>query len=348
MVGTGLETDTATAIAVDPTNPNTVYAGTYGHGVFRLDQSATGQTAKLVAISTRSSVQAVSLDQEASAMIGGFVISGEPGTTKTVVIRVRGPSLTAFGVQGALSDPFVKVLSGQNTLAQNDDWQVADPTCQNTGNQCGTAADITGVGLSPCSPNVAGCEKEAAIYITLAPGAYTAIARGASGNPGIGLVEVYEVDATPAKLVAISTRGAVQAVSEDQEANAMIAGFSVGGSPGTQKTVIIRVRGPSLTAFGVQGALGDPLLKVLSGQTTLAQNNDWQVADPTCQNTGNQCGTATDIANAGLSPCSPNVAGCEKESAIQIRLSPGAYTAIARGASGSPGIGIMEVYDVGN
>jgi len=308
----------------------------------------TTQSAKLIAISTRSSVQAVNQDQEPNAMIAGFSVSGSQGTQKTLVIRARGPSLTAFGVQGALSDPFLKVLSGQTTLAQNDDWQVADPTCQNTGNQCGTAADITGVGLSPCSPNVAGCEKEAAIYITLPPGTYTAIARGASGSPGIGIVEVYEVDASSAKLVAISTRGVVQAVSLDQEANAMIAGFSVGGSPGTFKTVIIRVRGPSLSAFGVQGVLTDPFVKVLSGQTTLAQNDDWQVADPTCQNTGNQCGTAIDITNAGLSPCSPNVAGCEKEAAIQIRLPPGAYTAIARGASGSPGIGIVEVYDVGN
>jgi len=135
----------------------------------------------------------VSVGEEANAMIAGFSISGTSDTQKTVVIRVRGPSLSSFGVQGVLADPFVKVLSGQNTLAQNDDYQVADPTCQNTGNQCGTAADIAAVGLSPCSPNVPGCDKEAAIYITLPPGAYTAIARGASGGPGIGIVEVFDV-----------------------------------------------------------------------------------------------------------------------------------------------------------
>ena len=308
--------------------------------------AAAPPTARLIAISTRSVIQAVTLDQEGSAMIAGFVISGN--SPKTVVIRARGPSLAPFGVQGALPDPFVKVLSGQTTRAQNDDWQVSDPTCANTGNQCGTAADITNAGLSPCSPNTAGCEKEAAIYITLSPGAYTAIARGASGSPGIGLVEVYEVDATPATLAAISTRSVIQAVSLEQEGSAMIAGFSISGDPGTHKTVVVRVRGPALVPFGVQGALSDPFVKILSGQTTLAQNDDWQVADPTCANSGQQCGTATDIANAGLSPCSPNVTGCEKEAAIHIRLAPGAYTAIARGASGTPGIGLIEVFDVGN
>ena len=301
---------------------------------------------RLVAISTRGVVQAVSLDQEANAMIAGFSITGS--TAKTVVIRARGPALASFGVQGTLADPFVKILNGQTTLAQNDDWQSADPTSANTGNQCGTASDITNVGLSPCSPIATGCEKEAALHITLQPGQYTAIARGASGNPGIGIVEVYEVGAGFSKLIAISTRSAVQAVSLQQEGNAMIAGFSVTGQQGTFKTVVIRARGPSLAAFGVQGALTDPFVKVLSGQATLAQNDDWQTADPTCANTGNQCGTSSDIVAAGLSPCSPNTTGCEKEAAIQIRLPPGSYTAIARGASGDPGIGIIEVYDVGN
>jgi hypothetical protein len=44
--------------------------------------------------------------------------------------------------------------------------------------------------------------------VTLAPGAFTAVLRGNNSTTGIGLVEVYDLDAPgQAKVINISTRG---------------------------------------------------------------------------------------------------------------------------------------------
>ena len=49
-------------------------------------------------------------------------------------------------------------------------------------------------------------DHEAAIAVTLSPGAYTAIERGKTNTTGIGLVEMYDLDPTAlAKLTNIST-----------------------------------------------------------------------------------------------------------------------------------------------
>ena len=51
-------------------------------------------------------------------------------------------------------------------------------------------ADITATGLAPRAP------LEAAILITLDPGAYNAIVSGVGGTTGVGLVEVFEAPGT--------------------------------------------------------------------------------------------------------------------------------------------------------
>jgi hypothetical protein len=154
--------------------------GSYAQGV-----SANAPAALLVNLSTRAQV-GIGADQ----VIGGFVIGGS--TLKPVLIRALGPSLTGLGVPGALANPVLQLFSGQTAIAQNDDWQnQADPTCAATGHTCGDAAAITATGLAPPHP------QDAALLITLAPGAYTAIVSGAGGLTGVGLVEVYEVATAP-------------------------------------------------------------------------------------------------------------------------------------------------------
>ncbi len=106
-------------------------------------------------------------------MIGGLVISGEQ--PKTVLVRAKGPSLADFGVPGVLNDPLLQLFSGQNLLDSNDSWQAHS----NSG-QIPTNLRLTN-------------DNEAAILVTLNPGAYTAIVSGAGGTTGIGLVEVFEV-----------------------------------------------------------------------------------------------------------------------------------------------------------
>ena len=75
---------------------------------------------RLINVSTRGQVLT-----DAGVLIGGFVITGEED--KTVLIRARGPSLVPFGVDTALSDPFVTLnLLDNTTIATNDDW-ASDP-----------------------------------------------------------------------------------------------------------------------------------------------------------------------------------------------------------------------------
>ena len=50
------------------------------------------------------------------------------------------------------------------------------------------AAEIQGTGLAPSD------NRDSAILMTLTPGNYTAIERGANGTTGVGLLEAYRLD----------------------------------------------------------------------------------------------------------------------------------------------------------
>ena len=132
-----------------------------------------------------------------------------------------------------------------------------------------------------------------------------------------------------------STRGAV--LTGD---NVMIAGFIISGE--SPKTMLIRARGPTLADLGVPHVMHDPFLRLYSGQTVIAQNDNWR-------DTQEQAIIAT-----GLDPCQPFQLGgaiptdCSRESAILATLNPGAYTGIVSGVAGETGVGLVEVYEVGN
>jgi hypothetical protein len=126
---------------------------------------------QLVNISTRASVQTGD-----KVMIGGFIITGSDPAN--VVIRAIGPSLTAANVAGALPDPFIELHDGNGSLiTSNDNWQ--QDSLQ--------AVQIQAAGLAP------GNALESALFITLNPGGYTAIVKGAQSTTGVGLVEVFNL-----------------------------------------------------------------------------------------------------------------------------------------------------------
>ncbi len=142
------------------------------------------------------------------------------------------------------------------------------------------------------------------------------------------------------QLTNISTRGLV--LTGD---NVQIGGFIIGGTE--PKTVLIRARGPVLADFGVPGELANPFLQLFSGQTVIAENDNWETTLPLCQNRGLNCGGAAEITATGLDPCVGNMTGCTRESAILITLNPGNYTAIVSGVGGGTGVGMVEVFEVG-
>jgi len=159
-----------------------------------------------------------------------------------------------------------------------------------------------------------------------------------AGNEDI-FVAKYSGEGEPA-LTNISTRGLVQTGD-----NVQIGGFIIGGTD--LKTVLIRARGPILADFGVPGVLANPFMQLFSGQTVIAENDNWETTLPLCQNSGLSCGGAAQITATGLDPCVGNLTGCSSEAAILITLDPGPYTAIVSGVGGSTGVGLVEVFEIG-
>jgi uncharacterized repeat protein (TIGR03803 family) len=257
----------------------------------------------LLNIATRA--QVLTADK---VLIGGFIITGS--APKRVIIRGIGPSLS--GVGSTLQDPILELHQGTATLAVNDDWK---------DNQA--AAEATTI--PPTN------DSESAIVATLNPGTYTAILAGANNGTGIGVVEVYDLDAAAdSKLANISTRGFVET-----GANVMIGGLIVdGGTGGGNARVIVRAIGPSLSALGLQGALQDPNLELYDASgTTVASNDNWKTNPDGSSQQGEIEATAIPPTN-------------NLESALVQTLAPGSYTAIIRGTGNTSGIAVVEVYNL--
>ncbi len=141
---------------------------------YDLDSAPTSQLAN---ISTRGLVQTGD-----NVMIGGFIAGPSNAANTQVVIRGIGPSLSASGVPNPLQDPTLELHDASGTkIATNDNWKVDDKTQQSQ------QAAIEATGLAPKD------DRESAILIELAPGAYTAILAGKTNTTGIGLVEIYNV-----------------------------------------------------------------------------------------------------------------------------------------------------------
>lgn len=125
-------------------------------------------------------------------------------------------------------------------------------------------------------------------------------------------------------LANISTRGFVN-TGQGQ----LIGGFIVRGGP---KLVLIRALGPSLAAQGVNPVLANPRVQLFqngAGGTAVAENDDWQ------SNRNSQ-----DITRSTLPPQDA------RESALLVRLEPGAYTTVVSGADNGTGIALVEIYEV--
>jgi len=237
-------------------------------------------------------------------LIGGLIITGTE--SKLVALRVLGPSLSGSGIVGAVGNPSLTVYdSTGQVVATNDDW-ATDPA----------SAGLIAVGLAPSDP------LEAATQQSLAPGAYTVIARSQDGTSGVGLVEAYDVSPTSnSKLGNLSTRGFV-GLGED----ALIGGFIVGDV--ANSPLIVRAMGPSLAGLGTSDALDDPSLTIYDGNgTAIAANDDWEDG-----------AHKLEVQNNGLAPVDAS------ESALSLFLPPGEYSAIVDSANSGTGVGLVEVY----
>jgi hypothetical protein len=180
--------------------------------------------------------------------------------------------------------------------------------------QSANSAEIANSGVAPTNPS------ESAILMSLTPASYTAVLSGVNQTTGTAVVEVYDLDgAADSKLANISTRAFVQ-----NGDNILIGGLIVVGQSAAD--VIVRAIGPSLT---VPGAMADPTLELRDANgILLASNDNWRSTQQAA------------IIATGVAPTR------DAESAIVTSFSPGPYTAIVRGANGTTGVAVVEVYQL--
>jgi hypothetical protein len=261
---------------------------------------------RLANIATRVNVQGGQNDA-----IAGF-IKRDP-STKRVMIRGIGPSL---GLNGALADPVLKVFDSTGQIATNDNWRSSQQ------------AEISASGLAPAN------DKEAVVILNLTGAAartnYTAILSGANGGTGIGVIEVFDLDAESfADFGNIATRGFVGTGT-----GVLIGGFIVRDDSFTNQpqNILVRGIGPSLSAVGVSNPLQDPVIELHDAQGGIVTSNDDWGSTP----------NAGALQTSGLAPSHP------KEAAILQNLAPGAYTVVLTGANGGTGVGNVEAYNLGN
>ena len=161
---------------------------------------------------------------------------------------------------------------------------------------------------------------------TLLPDGKVLIAAGGTHFSDIfRSAELYVGRPTPPALLNISTR--MRVLAND---NVLIGGFIVSGTD--LKRVLIRGVGPSLNGVGI--SLSDPTLELHQGSATLARNDNWKMRSDGTSQQG-------DIEATTIPPAN------DLESAILVMLNPGAYTAILAGKNGGTGVGLIEVYDLG-
>lgn len=239
-------------------------------------------------------------------LIAGFIIQGSE--TKAILLRGLGPSLASFGVPTPLADPTLSLFDHTGALiAANDNWKATQQ------------AQIQATGLAP--PN----NLDAAILISLSPGAYTVFLQGKAMATGIGLAEVYDVgpnaNAQPTNLSARAFVGTGNDV--------LIGGTIIGGDAGSLLRVLVRALGPSLASFGVATPLADPTLSLRDANGNVIANNDnWKDSQQAA------------IAATGKAP--PN----DHESAVLALLAPGNYTAIVAGKNATTGVALIEFYNL--
>lgn len=240
-------------------------------------------------------------------VIGGFIVTGN--VPKKIIVRGVGPSLVADGLTDVIDDPTLQLFGAGGQIAFNDDWKDLQQS------------DIEATTLQPAN------DREPAIIATLNPAAYTAIVSGKNGQTGVGLLEIYDLNApVGSRLANLSTRGSV--LTQD---NVMIGGFILGGTNTQPARVVVRAIGPSLGSAGISNPLSNPTLELFDGNgLSVGFNDNWQ--DDATQ--------AAELESLSIAPAAA------AEAAIVATLPPGPYTAVVAGQSGVTGVGLIEVYDV--
>jgi sugar lactone lactonase YvrE len=262
-------------------------------------------------------------------LIAGFVTTG--GSSKSLLLRGDGPTLSTFGITDFPADPQLSLVNSTGaSIATATSWASS------------LTATFAQVGAFPFQAG----SHDAALLQSLAPGAYTAQISSASSNQGVSIAEIYDADSSAPtdRLANLSARAFVQTGG-----NILIGGFVVGGT--TDATLLIRADGPSLNNFGITNSLAAPVLTVYnSSGAVIATNTGWQNAITT--------GSGAVLDEPGATLAQPSTAaihaqvgafslkGGSADSAMVVTLPPGSYTAQVAGQGGTTGVALVEIYQV--
>ena len=246
-----------------------------------------------------------------AVLIAGFIVRGN--ASKQLVVRAIGPSLAGTGVPNPIANPTLELHGEEGLITSNDNWR--DGANQQL---------LTDLNIAPSA------DAEAALFATVPSSdqnkLYTAVIRNAAQQPGVGVVEVYDLDASvgSSSILNLSSRGQVGTGTD-----VMIGGFILGGAD--SRRLVIRAIGPSLAQQGVAGVLPDPVIELRDSNGVIIDSNDnWQTHPQ-----------ASEIQGYGLAPQD------SKESAVIATLPDGGYTAVVSGAgSQRTGVASVEIYQV--
>lgn len=298
------------------------YSVVVGNGVGAM----TSEPARVTPVAATNPGRLINLSLRAQAgsgpqtLIMGFALAGTGpmGSSRTLLVRGIGPGLSSFGVGGVLADPRLQLVDGSGrVLASNDDW----------GGDRAVADASAMVGAFPLAANA----KDSALLVTIPARAHTAQVLNSSGTGGVALAEIYEApqstDQGDLRLVNVSSRTVVGPGN-----NAMTVGFVVGGQ--TPRTVLIRAVGPGLLRFGVRDALPNPTITLFSGQTKLAENDNYGGTV--------ERGVFDAVGAFQIDPL---------DAALVVTLPAGAYTVQVHGLTSAwtnvvSGVALVEIYEV--
>ncbi len=266
--------------------------------------------ARIVNLSTRALVGVGE-----NALFVGIVTADTEA--KRYLARGVGPGLAAFGASSLVGDPQLSLFNaGGVELLRNTGWESSTDASR-------LPALARSVGAFPLATGSA----DSALVARVASGTHNVQVSTPSGQEGLGLAELYELDGN-GRTVNLSSRAYVRG-----DTGALIGGFVVAGA--AHKRILIRGIGPGLRAFGVANALDDAVLTLYRGQEVAAVNDRWEsAASVAALNAATKAVGAFSLA-----------AGAE-DAALLVTLPPGAYTVEVKSKSESEGVALLEIYEV--
>ena len=213
-------------------------------------------------LSTRARIGSIS-----EVAIASFVLEGTGSVD--LLIRGIGPGLAGFNVADPLADPEFEVFriggqSGSAFVLANVNWQDG-----------GAGPGVSEAALNVGAFSLTDGSSDAAALVSFGPGGFSEVLRASQGGGGIGLVELYSIEARQGASVVpilrnISTRAAVEAGN-----GVLIARFVLAGTG--SRRFLIRSVATGLENFGVSGVVADPMLEVYAdgANSPLTSNDNW-------------------------------------------------------------------------